>query len=171
MIAEGIVKEAGRKYRSTDWWSNALMNELVNYQKLDINEQDTGFIKPGDFIFFFYSAKYPQKYQFWDLHPLVYVMEINMDKGLFLGSNVHYINPKYRSGVVKSYLNKGGIVYAPRKTLHNYLFSGVMTEMFKVPKSEWADVSQLPTEKFVDKRGQPVFKSKVWNYPDTSSSP
>jgi hypothetical protein len=171
MIAEELLKQAGKKYRSTDWWVNSLMNELSNYQKEDINQEDTGFIEPGDFIFFLYNAKYPQKYQFWDLHPLVYVLEIDMSKGLFLGSNIHYLNPKYRSVVVNSHLNTDSIMYVPRKTLHNYLFSGVITEMFKIPKGEWEGISQLPTEKFVDKRGQPVFKSKVWNYPDTSSSP
>ena len=40
------------KYNDNTRKLNSLMNELINYQKLDINEQDTGFIKPGDFIFF-----------------------------------------------------------------------------------------------------------------------
>jgi hypothetical protein len=40
-----------------------------------------------------------------------------------------------------------------------------MTEMFKVPKNDWVGVSLLPTEKFVDKKGQPVSKYKVWDAP------
>jgi hypothetical protein len=171
MIAEEIVKRAGKKFKSTDWWTNELMNALLPYQKKDINEEDTGFIKPGDLVFFIYSAKYPQKYQFWDRQPLTYIIEINFSKGIFFGSNLHYLNPQYRGGIANSYLNKAGNINAPRKTLHNYLFSGVMSDLFKVPESDWRDVSLLPTERFVDKRGQPVFKSKVWDYPDNLSAP
>ena len=165
MIADDIRKQAGNKYRSIDWWTNSLMNELRNQQKRDINEADTGFIKPGDLVFFLYSAKYPQRYEYWDKHPLSYVLDISFAEGWFLGANLHYINPQYRGGVAQSFLNKEGVVNAPKKTLHKYLFSGVMTEFFKVPEKEWREVSLLPTEKFVDKRGQPVFKTKVWDAP------
>lgn len=165
MIAEKLVKEAGTKYRSIDWWTNSLLNELRNVQKEDINEEDTGFISPGDLVFFLYSAKYPQRYEYWDQHPLSYIIEVNFNEGWFLGSNLHYLNPQYRGGVAESYLNKLGVINAPKKTLHKYLFSGVMTELFKVPENEWKEVSLLPTEKFVNKKGQPVFKSKVWNAP------
>jgi len=165
MIAEEIKRRAGKKYRSTDWWTNSLMNELLNYQNKNINESDTGFISPGNLVFFMYSAAYPQRYKYWDRQPLSYIIEVNLKEGWFFGSNLHYLNPQYRSGVAISYLNKNGIVNAPKKTLHKYLFSGVLSDLFKVPESEWGGVSILPTERFVDKRGQPVFKTKVWDAP------
>jgi hypothetical protein len=165
MIADNIKKEAGKKYRSTNWWANSLMNELGKYETKDTNESDTNFISPGDLVFFFYSAAYPQKYPYWDRYPLSYIIEIDTSRGLFLGSNLHYLNPQYRSGVAKSYLNKNGIINAPKKTLHNYLFSGVVSSFMKVPEDEWETVSLLPTEKFVDKRGQPVPKYRVWDAP------
>ena len=84
MIADDIRKQAGNKYRSIDWWTNSLMNELRNQQKRDINEADTGFIKPGDLVFFLYSAKYPQRYEYWDKHPLSYVLDISFAEGWFL---------------------------------------------------------------------------------------
>lgn len=172
IISQDIKKRAGKTgYKSSDWYTNTLMNELSNYQKKDINELDTRFIIPGDFIFFLYSAKYPQKYKFWDQHPLVYVMEVKPRDGLFLGSNVHYLNPAYRGAVVKSYLNKLGEINAPRKTLKNYLFGNVVTDFYKVPKDDWEGVSLLPTEKFVDKKGNSVPKYRVWDYPDTLSTP
>jgi hypothetical protein len=46
-----------------------------------------------------------------------------------------------------------------------------MSDLFVVPEKEWREVSLLPTEKFVDGRGQPIFKSKVWDYSDNLSSP
>jgi hypothetical protein len=160
MIAETIVKQAGKKYRSTSWWVNNLMNELMKVQDRSQKE-----IIPGDLVFFMYSAKYPQRYDYWDQYPLSYIMEMDKSKGIFLGSNLHYLNPQYRGGVAQSYINKFGFVNAPKKTLHNYLFSNVMSDMFIVPESEWREVSLLPTEKFVNKRGQPVFKTTVWDAP------
>jgi hypothetical protein len=165
MIAEEVRKQAGKKYRSIDWWTNTLMNELRNYQQKNINEADTYFIVPGDLVFFLYNAKYPQRYEYWDMHPLSYIIEVNPREGSFLGANLHYLNPQYRGGVAESFLNKEGIVNAPKKTLHKYLFSGVMSDFFKVPEKDWREVSLLPTEKFVDKRGQPVFKTRVWDAP------
>ena len=165
MIAEELKKQAGKRFRSTNWWTNALMNELGSYQKRNINESDTNFIVPGDLVFFLYSAKYPQKYEWWDQHPLSYIIEINPREGYFIGANLRYLNPQYRGGVAKSLINKLGASNAPKKTLHKYLFSGVMTEMFKVPKNDWVGVSLLPTESFVDKRGQKVPKYRVWDSP------
>ena len=125
-LSEDIRKKAGRTgYKSSDWYTNSLMNELQNYQKKNINQLDTFFIEPGDFVFFLYSAKFAQKYKFWDQHPLVYIIDVNPRSGLFFGSNVHYLNPSYRGAVARTYLNKKGEVNAPRKTLKNYLFGNV----------------------------------------------
>jgi hypothetical protein len=165
MISEELKKQAGKRFRSSNWWTNALMNELGSYQRRNISESDTNFIVPGDLVFFLYSAKYPQKYEWWDQHPLAYIIEINPREGYFVGANLHYLNPQYRGGVAKSLINKLGASSAPKKTLHKYLFSGVVTEMFKVPKNDWVGVSLLPTESFVDKRGQKVPKYRVWDSP------
>jgi hypothetical protein len=172
MISDDIKKQAGRTgYKSSNWYTDRLLNELSGYHKKNFNQWDTHFIVPGDLIFFMYSAKYPQKYKFWDQHPLVYVMEVHPSKGLFFGANVHYLNPSYRAGVTKSFLNKEGIGNAPRKTLKNYLFANVMSDLYKVPEDDWGGVSLLPTESFVDKNGKKVPKYNVWDYPDSLSSP
>jgi hypothetical protein len=171
MISEDIRKKSGSGFKSGNWWVNQTMNALREVQKKNFNEYDTRFIIPGDFVFFLYSAKYPQKYKFWDQHPLVYIMEVNPSKGLFFGSNVHYLNPAYRGAVAQSYLNKEGEILAPRKTLKNYLFGNVVTDFYKIPEDDWKGVSLLPTEKFVDSRGNTVAKHKVWAYPDTLSTP
>lgn len=172
MISEDIRKRAGKTgYKSGSWYTNQLMNELEQYQKRNINQADTYFINPGDLIFFMYSAKFPQRYEFWDQHPLVYVIEINPRKGLFLGSNLHYLNPSYRKSYAISYLNKKGQINAPRKTLKNYLFGNVVSDLYKVPEDDWAGISLLPTESFVNKRGAKVPKHHVWDFPDSLSTP
>lgn len=166
-----IRKLARNKTRSSNWWTDMLMNELMEYQKKNFNEIDTNFITPGDFVFFLYSAKYPQKYRYWDQHPLVYVMDVNPRGGTFFGANIHYLNPSYRGAVAQSFINKEGMAIAPKKTLKQYLFGNVSTQFFKVPESEWKGVALLPTDKFVDKRGQFVSSFTVWDYPDNLSSP
>jgi len=172
MISDDIKKQAGRTgFKSGNWYTDRLLNELSGYHKKNFNQWDTNFIIPGDLIFFMYSAKYAQKYKFWDQHPLVYVMEVHPSKGLFFGANVHYLNPSYRAGVTESLLNKQGVGNAPRKTLKNYLFANVMSDLYKVPEDDWGGVSLLPTESFVDKNGKKVPKQYVWNYPDSLSSP
>lgn len=165
MIAESVRQKAGKKMHGSNWWANQLMNELYQFQRKNISESDTYFIVPGDLVFFMYSAKYPQKYEYWDRYPLSYIIEVNPREGYFLGSNLHYLNPQYRGGVAKSYINKMGAVNAPKKTLHKYLFSGVVSELFKIPKDDWEGVSLLPTEKFVDRNGQSFPKYRVWDAP------
>lgn len=170
MISKEIKKKAGLFGRSGDWYTNRLMNELESYNIKNSNQADTYFIVPGDLIFFLYSAKFPQKYKFWDQHPLVYVMEVRPKDGIFFGSNLHYLNPSYRGGYAESFLDKQGDVFAPRKTLKNYLFGNVITDLYKIPKDDWRGVSLLPTEKFVDKEGKKVPKHIVWKYPDSKST-
>lgn len=164
-IAEAVKKRAGKKFRSGNWYTNALMNELLPAQKKNISEFETGFIVPGDLVFFLYSAKYPQKYPFWDRHPLSFILDVSPRTGHFTGLNVHYLSPQYRGGFVRSLINKTGVSNAPRKTIHKYLFSGVGSDLFKVPKNDWVDVSLLPTEQFVNKLGKTVPKYRVWDSP------
>ena len=99
MIAQSIVEQAGKKRRSGDWYISALEDALSTVQNPDISESDTGGVAVGDLIFFQYGAKYPDKYEFWDLQPLSYVIEFYPDG--FLGANLHYINPDYRDAVAR----------------------------------------------------------------------
>jgi hypothetical protein len=174
MISQDIRKRAGflgaLRGRNEQWYTNELLNELQGYQKRNYNQADTYFITPGDLIFFMYSAKFPQKYKFWDQHPLVYVMEVRPSEGLFFGANLHYLNPSYRGGYAKSLLNKEGKGIAPRKTLKNYLFANVMSDLYKVPDDDWEGVSLLPTERFVDKKGRRISNQVPWDYPDSLST-
>ena len=164
-VAESVLAKAGKKFRSGNWYTDALMNELAPLQSKNIHEFDTRFIVPGDLVFFLYSAKYPDKYPFWDRHPLSFIIDVSPRTGHFTGLNVHYLNPQYRGGFVRSLINKTGISNPPKKTIHKYLFSGVMTELFKVPQGDWVDVSLLPTEQFVNKLGKKVPKYRVWDSP------
>ena len=97
------------------------------------------------------------------MHPLSYVIEYRT--GGFLGCNLHYLRLNQREELALSLLNNSaqGSIAAPRRTLHKYLYAGVRGQPYRIPESEWTDVAQLPTEKFVDMRGISVPRSRIYN--------
>ena len=79
------------------------------------------------------------------------------------GCNLHYINPDYRDVIANNLLNSRGESPIPKNSIHRYKYSGIRS-MFKVPRDEdWAAISLLPTEQFVDKRGMRYPKYKAFN--------
>jgi hypothetical protein len=163
-IGDQIVREAGKKNRSGDWYSGRLRQVLGELQKDDINLSDTGGIEVGRMYFFIYGASTP-KLSFFDRQPLAYITDINFNQGYFIGINLHYVGRQYREGIAKGLINKGSTVGVPRNTIHRYFFSGVVGGFLKVPEKDWPSVASLPTEKFVDMRGQPFPNHKAWSKP------
>ena len=94
---------------------------------------------------------------------LSYVIEMRSNG--FLGCNLHYVRLNQRDELAKSLLNNSaqGAVAVPPRTLHKYVYTGVRGTPYRIPNAEWSDVAQLPTEKFVDMRGIPVPKDRVYN--------
>lgn len=160
MIGDDILKEAGKRQRSGDWYTNSLMNKLYQVQNVEVPEDNINGLTERRLYFFLYSAQYAYKYAFWDRHPLVYILEIQSNS--FLGINLHYIPPDFRQGFTLSLINNEETFPIPAKSLHRYFFSGVVSGFLRVPKKDWVSVSTLPTEKFVDGRGQPFPKHRAW---------
>jgi hypothetical protein len=163
-IGDQIIREAGKKNRSGDWYSGRLRQILGELQKDDINLLDTGGIEVGKMYFFIYGANSP-KLSFFDRQPLTYITEINYNQGYFIGINLHYVGRQYREGLAKSLINKSDTVGVPRNTIHRYFFSGVAGGFLRVPEKDWPSVALLPTEKFVDMRGQSFPNHKAWSKP------
>ena len=97
--------------------------------------------------FFNYVATKPERLKYYDQYPVSYI--ISVDKNGFVGANMHYLAPKLREAVAKGLINSGDGVTVPNSTIHRYRFEGVQGNMMKIPESEMADVSMLPTEEFV----------------------
>jgi len=163
-IGDQITREAGKKNRSGDWYSGRLRQILGELQKDDINLLDTGGIEVGRMYFFIYGANSP-KLSFFDRQPLTYITEVNYSQGYFIGINLHYVGRQYREGLAKSLINKSDTVGVPRNTIHRYFFSGVAGGFLRVPEKDWPSVALLPTEKFVDMRGQSFPNHKAWSKP------
>ena len=97
------------------------------------------------------------------MYPLSYVIEYQT--GGFIGCNLHYVPLTQRDELAISLLNNSaqGAVAVPPRTLHKYLYTGVRGIPYRIPNAEWSDVAQLPTERFVDMRGIPVPRDRVYN--------
>jgi hypothetical protein len=161
-IGDQLIKEVGKKNRSGDWYSGRLRQILGEMQERDIDLDDTGGIEVGRMYFFIYSAS-TRELSFFDRQPLAYITEVNYNKNYFIGINLHYVGRQYREGIAKSLINKSDTVSVPRNTIHRYFFSGVAGGFLRVPEKDWPSVSILPTEKFVDMRGQPFPNHKAWS--------
>ena len=143
-----------------DFFRSQLLEELGS-TNFDDDAADTAGFAPGQLYFFTYSAQTKQPY--YDMYPLSYVIEYQ--KGGFLGCNVHYVPLTQRDELATSLLNNSaqGAVAVPRRTLHKYVYTGVRGTPYRIPSAEWSDVAQLPTERFVDMRGIPVSRDRVYN--------
>jgi hypothetical protein len=163
-IGDQIIQEAGKKNRSGDWYSGRLRQTLGELQERDTHLQDTGGIEVGRMYFFIYSAS-TRELSFFDRQPLAYITEVNYNQNYFIGINLHYVGRQYREGLAKSLINKSDTVGVPRNTIHRYFFSGVGGGFLRVPEKDWPSVALLPTEKFVDMRGQSFPNHKAWSKP------
>ena len=158
-ILQNILDKVGGQVNE-EWFRSQLLDELGS-TNFDDDAADTDGFAPGQLYFFTYSAQTKQPY--YDMYPLSYVIEYQ--KGGFLGCNVHYVPLTQRDELATSLLNNSaqGAVAVPRRTLHKYVYAGVRGQPYRIPESEWTDVAQLPTERFVDMRGISVPRSRIYN--------
>ena len=158
-ILQRILDKVGGQV-TEDYFRSQLLEELGSTNFND-DYADTAGFSPGELYFFTYSAQTKQPY--YDMYPLSYVIEYQT--GGFLGCNLHYVKLTQREELAMSLLNNSaqGAVAVPRRTLHKYLYTGVRGQPYRIPESEWTDVSQLPTEKFVDMRGISVPRNRIYN--------
>ena len=158
-ILQNILNRVGGQVNE-EFFRKELIDELGS-TNFDDDAADTGGFTPGQLYFFTYQAQTKQPY--YDMYPLSYVIEYQ--KGGFLGCNLHYLRLNQREELAISLLNNSaqGSIAAPRRTLHKYVYAGVRGQPYRIPESEWSDVAQLPTEKFVDMRGITVPRSRIYN--------
>ena len=158
-ILQNILNKVGGQVNE-DYFRSQLIEELGSTNFND-DYADTGGFAPGELYFFTYQAQTKQPY--YDQYPLSYVIGMTTDG--FLGCNLHYVKLTQREELAMSLLNNSaqGSISAPRRTLHKYLYTGVRGQPYRIPESEWTDVAQLPTERFVDMRGISVPRNRIFN--------
>ena len=158
-ILQRILDTVGNQVNE-EFFRTRLLEELGS-PNFDDDASDTAGFSPGELYFFTYQAQTKQPY--YDMYPLAYVIEYQT--GGFLGCNLHYLRLNQRDELAISLLNNSaqGAVAVPPRTLHKYLYTGVRGTPYRIPNSEWSDVAQLPTERFIDMRGIPVPRDRIYN--------
>ena len=158
-ILQRILDTVGNQVNE-EFFRRRLLEELES-TNFETDYADTAGFAPGELYFFTYQAQTKQPY--YDMYPLAYVIE--MQTGGFLGCNLHYVRLTQRDELAISLLNNSaqGAVAVPPRTLHKYLYTGVRGTPYRIPNSEWSDVAQVPTERFIDMRGIPVPRDRIYN--------
>ena len=158
-ILQRILDKVGGQVNE-DFFRQQLVQELGS-TNFDDDAADTAGFAAGQLYFFTYEAQTRQP--FYDMYPLSYVIEMRSNG--FLGCNLHYLRLTQREELAMSLLNNSaqGAIAVPSRTLHKYVYTGVRGQPYRIPNSEWMDVAQLPTEKFVDMRGISVPRSRIFN--------
>jgi hypothetical protein len=124
-------------------------------------------ISPGNLYVFIYDPKTKETLSYYDKFPVIILLK--MQTGGFLGLNLHYLPPKYRiqflyklmpyatvdnDGNIKKLELTYGLLQATSKLnefkpcLKRYLFSHVVSPLYRVPVNEWEMVLALPSDNF-----------------------
>ena len=159
-ISYTIMERANQTSNTdADWYAKELSSELsLAGREMGVND-----LRPGDFVFFGYNARYPERYPYYDRRPLAFILDMKGDK--MLGCNVHYLNPDIRDSFAQTMINKTAIqVPGPfKKTLHSYFYSNISGIVYSIPENEYGDIARLVTENFVDPDGMSVDINAVWD--------
>ena len=159
-ISYTIMERANQTSNTdADWYAKELSSELsLAGREMGVND-----LRPGDFVFFGYNARYSERYPYYDRRPLAFILDMKGDK--MLGCNVHYLNPDIRDSFAQTMINKTAI-QVPKvfeKTLHSYFYSNISGIVYSIPENEYGDIARLVTENFVDPDGMSVDINAVWD--------
>ena len=173
--AEGIVpgdEEARDWYRDTAREVRTVntRRELRNRDRLynKMTELDV-----GRMYMFQYDPKHKEKLPYYDIFPLIFVLERYSDG--FLGMNLHYLSPVFRARLMDrlyaiermdqvreskklrlSYGLLNGVAKYKyfRPTVKRYLTNQVRSRFLWIPYDDWDIALMLPTQRF--RKGKPA---------------
>ena len=121
----------------------------------------------GRMYMFFYDPKHKEKLPYYDMFPLIFVLEKYTDG--FLGMNLHYLPPIFRARLMDrlysierqdnvreskklrlsySFLNTAAKYKYFRPTVKKYLNTQVRSRFLWIPYDEWDIALMLPTQRF-----------------------
>lgn len=146
-ISQEIKSRAGKREQTSEWYTKQLSDALNRFQKVESDTKDTAGLTIGQLYFFRYTPQKPRKGLVYDRNPLAFIVEFKGDR--ILGVNLHHAPPQIRKILAKSLLNKLDATSIPRNCYRTYYLAGC-SNFQKVPEKYWEDVSDLPTEKFIN---------------------
>ena len=130
------VKDSARgSFKSKDWYRSQVRSGLEPLGRPP---------SEGDILFYDYVAQ--TDVDWYDMHPLTLVTDVDMMFGQFSGGNIHYLRPSARQGVGKAWA--GGAQTYPARCYHKYFMSAA-SNIYLVPKESFTDYVPLPLEQFL----------------------
>lgn len=167
---------------SATYWLMEKLQQIGPIRRESITKYGVspGSIDPGNFYFFGYLPQGKDELPFYDMFPLVYVMNRQPD-GRFLGVNFHYLehrlrawfinalvgyadNPRWdidqESELVARYPNfkSSAPLRFYKPTIKSYRYDCVASRVVRVPPSEWKTALFMPLERFAKASGSEVYK-------------
>ena len=145
--------------------------------------RQTSFVNLGKMYFFKYDPKTKADLPYWDVFPIVIVLERYNDG--FLGLNLHYLPINYRVAFLKKlmkFAQKGKdneikrlrvtyeILSATKRysefrpCIKRYLYTHLRSRLLIVEPDEWDTAIMLPLQQFKKARAQTVWKESMLEY-------
>ena len=182
---------AARSNAARSWLRKELLNKTLNIgarmafvnaaNRANQYFDSTNFI--GRMFFFFYDAKLKKVLPYWDKFPLVIPIEVYNDS--FLGLNLHYLHPTYRTVLLDKletiltnkkyddttkmrisyqYLKKAAKIMPKeaKPCIKKYLYTHIQSKFLPVSADEWEIVVFLPWEDFTSSTKTGITKQQVW---------
>lgn len=169
---------------SVKWLQNIISDirspRNVANQMLRERSRQTSSIKLGKLYSFYYDPKTKDSLPYYDIFPLVLVLE-NYPDG-FLGLNLHYLPQNYRVAFLNKLLKYAvlknddeimrmrvtyDILSASRRLkefrpcLKKYLYSQLQSKVVTILPNEWEVAIMLPVQQFRKSRTQTVWKESM----------
>ena len=151
--------------RSKNWFNKIVASQknVRNINRVVEGLDKPSLLKPGMLIVFYYAARYADKLEYWDKHPLVMINSVTRDG--WTGENLHYLHPRHRARMIYDSQRKRTSVFNPTDPMQHRLlpfcnkkyFASNASMVREVPQELWELVIQLPFENF-----QKQSKTAVW---------
>jgi len=164
--------------KSREWFRKKVRQSGINRKSLMMDkDRFSSRITVGKMYCYYYNPKHSKTLPYYDEFPLIFVVDIN--KGGFLGINLHYVSPRDRLLIMESLstivndkrygknaklalsysvlqkISKYNII---KPCLKRYLVSHVRSNFMQIDANEWDIAIFLPVQKF---RKAPA--SQVWS--------
>lgn len=175
--AKGVANMHRRD--SINWFKEYARKNVKQIDKLSsLGAKKAINLKLGEMYFFNYDAKYKDKLPYWDMAPLILLLDHSPTH--IYGINLHYMAPIFRAKLLDKIeeilednsLNKSGQIFKllsaviPDKKLNNcvklYLKSNIVNSLYIVERKHWSVVAFLPTARFVSNKTENVNKVDVY---------
>ncbi len=160
---------AAQSASAVDWFKDSV-SDIQKQLNRDPNKIFKKFSMPqvGSMYLFFYEAKHKDTLPFYDMHPLVFPIEMYKDG--FLGINIHYLPPLARINLLRAlddiknnnkynestkllisyeFLSRYSRQFVGvENCIKKYLFSHVRSSFHLVNAGDWEKAAMLPLQRW-----------------------